>query len=261
MKRKAGYKHTVAAAILAVATLVVACKPSVPGRYLQEDEMENILYEYYLADQVVATQGGDESVAQAYKDNILLKYGTTQEDFDSSVVYYTRHTQHLYDIYKRLGERLSNEAMAQGASASEVERFGDMASNGDTVNVWNGERAFVLTPHAATNHYPFSIDADTTYRAGDRLMLDMDVQYIFRDGARDGIAALKVRFANDSVASKTVRMTTASHYHLQIDDRDSVGIANVSGYVLLNGGAQQQQSKSLRLMIVSGVSLIRMHTK
>lgn len=261
MRLETAHRYVISAIVSAVATMMISCKPGVPGRYLQEDEMEDIIYEYYLAEQVVATQGGDESMAQTYRDNILLKYGTTAEQFDSSMVYYTRHTQRLYDIYQRVGKRLSDEAIAQGASASEVERFGDLASSGDTMNVWTGERAFVLTQHAATNHYPFSIDADSSYHAGDRIMLDLDVHYIFQDGARDGVAALKVRFGNDSVASKTTRMATTSHYHLQIEDSDSLGIKNVSGYILLNGGALQQQSGSLRLMAVSGVTLIRMHAK
>lgn len=45
-----------------------------------------------------------------------------------------------------LSKRLGQEAVALGASADAVNRFGGVTENGDTANIWNGDPAMVLTP-------------------------------------------------------------------------------------------------------------------
>lgn len=36
-----------------------SCKPSVDDEYIQPDEMEDILYEYHLAEEIARLNGGD----------------------------------------------------------------------------------------------------------------------------------------------------------------------------------------------------------
>ena len=112
-----------------------SCKPSVDDEYIQPDEMEDILYEYHLAEEIARLNGGDSLSIRSFKANILNKYGVSQAELDSSLLYYNRHTKVLHDIYKNLVERFTNEAAAQGASVSEINKFGNLASSSDTTGI------------------------------------------------------------------------------------------------------------------------------
>ena len=76
--------------VVALAVLsLVGCKPGIPGKYLQADEMADILYDYHLADGISnsSMQGTRASITlRTFRANILRKYGVTQAQFDSSLV-------------------------------------------------------------------------------------------------------------------------------------------------------------------------------
>ena len=79
-----------------LALFLSGCKPSLPGGVLSKGDMENILYDYHLA-QTMAERNASRSIDErTYEDAVFRKYGVTQEQFDSSLVYYMRHTGELY---------------------------------------------------------------------------------------------------------------------------------------------------------------------
>lgn len=45
----------------------------------------------------------DNYQKEAYKNYVFEKYHITEADFDSSMVWYTRHTEELAGLYKRWG--------------------------------------------------------------------------------------------------------------------------------------------------------------
>lgn len=64
-------KHSVT--YLFVLMLVLACKPTVPSEYIQPDEMEDILYDYHIAQAMSRTSVGSEADLnkQVYLDAVL----------------------------------------------------------------------------------------------------------------------------------------------------------------------------------------------
>lgn len=252
-------KHVAVAALLLVALVLAAgCKPSIPGRYLQPDKMADILYDYHLAQGITSTAyGGDSLAMRAFKANILSKHGVSEAEFDSSMVYYTRHTQLLDNVYKSLTDRFNNETMAQGGSAASL----DGALGGDTTDVWRSAPAFVLAPYAATNRNSFAIEADSAYHAGDCIILDFDAQYLYQDGMRDAVMVLAVTYDNDSTEFTTNNIMSSSHYHMTINNSGRLRIKRISGFWLLNSELSGGPTTTIRLLIVSNVRLIRMHVK
>lgn len=244
--------------VLAVLLFLTGCKPSVPGRYLSKGKMENILYDYHIA-QAMAEQSNRPAMnASVYRAAIFKKYQVTEAEFDSSLVYYTRHTELLHGIYEDLTERLQNEAQAQGSS---VNAFG-LGEQGDTANIWRGDPALVLSPDEPFNYSTFSVPADSSFHAGDHIILDFDAQFIFEDGMRDGVVVLAVQFKNDSIGSSLIHITNTQHYNLEIDDRDSLGIKSVKGYFLLPDNDDPNASvTTLKLMFIQHIKLVRMHVK
>lgn len=248
-----------AVAVVLVGMTAVSCKPGIPSHYLQPDELADILYDYHVA-QGIAQSQNDTIALRTYRLSILKKYGVEKADFDSSMVYYTRHTELLEKVYTKISDRLNKEAVALGGASL---RTGDEISSSDTTNIWRQSPAFVLSPYAATNRLAFEIKADSSYHAGDRLILDFDAQFIYQDGIRDGAAMLAVTYDNDSIEYINNSVMSSTHYHMQINNTGRLGIKSVRGYWILsaNSSGEASSSTTLKVFVVYNVRLIRMHTK
>ncbi|MBO4659780.1 MAG: DUF4296 domain-containing protein [Prevotella sp.] len=239
----------------------VGCKPGVPRDLLQPGELEDILYDLHIADGMAVAEGNYQESAYrrlAYRQAVLRKHDVSEALFDSSLVYYYRHTQRLHDIYSNLAKRLDSEAVALGASANELSQFGTIASQGDTATVWNYRQTAVLMPQAPYNTVSFEVKADTAYHKGDKMILSFDGRFIYQDGSRNGAAYLAVIYANDSIATQIVHLGADMHYTVQLNDDYRVGIKLVRGFIHL--GRDNTNSPSLKMMTVDNMKLMRMHT-
>lgn len=250
-------------AVMALLFCVSSCKPSLPSGVLSKGKMTDILYDYHLALAMAhMDDNGDKGQSLAYREAVLRKHDVTSAEFDSSMVYYMRHTELLEDVYKDLADRYNNEITAMGGSAKEGGEFANLSATGDTANVWNLATSMVFMPVKPFNSTSFDIKVDSTFHKGDRLMLDFDAQFIYQDGMRNGVAMLAVQFGNDSIAQRTIMIQSTQHYSVELSDDDSLGIKSVKGYfMLMNGdnGTGVSSQTTLKLMFLEHIKLIRMH--
>ena len=250
-------------AVMALLFCVSSCKPSLPSGVLSKGKMTDILYDYHLALAMAhMDDNGDKGQSLAYREAVLRKHDVTSAEFDSSMVYYMRHTELLEDVYKDLTDRYNNEITAMGGSAKEGGEFANLSATGDTANVWNLATSMVFMPVKPFNSTSFDIKVDSTFHKGDRLMLDFDAQFIYQDGMRNGVAMLAVQFGNDSIAQRTIMIQSTQHYSVELSDADSLGIKSVKGYFMLmndDNGTGVSSQTTLKLMFLEHVKLIRMH--
>ena len=250
-------------AVMALLFCVSSCKPSLPSGVLSKGKMTDILYDYHLALAMAhMDDNGDKGQSLAYREAVLRKHDVTSAEFDSSMVYYMRHTELLEDVYKDLTDRYNNEITAMGGSAKEGGEFANLSATGDTANVWNLATSMVFMPVQPFNSTSFDIKVDSTFHKGDRLMLDFDAQFIYQDGMRNGVAMLAVQFGNDSIAQRTIMIQSSQHYSVELSDADSLGIKSVKGYFMLmndDNGTGVSSQTTLKLMFLEHIKLIRMH--
>ena len=250
-------------AVMALLFSVSSCKPSLPSGVLSKGKMTDILYDYHLALAMAhMDDNGDKGQSLAYREAVLRKHDVTSAEFDSSMVYYMRHTELLEDVYKDLTDRYNNEITAMGGSAKEGGEFANLSATGDTANVWNLAASMVFMPVKPFNSTSFDIKVDSTFHKGDRLMLDFDAQFIYQDGMRNGVAMLAVQFGNDSIAQRTIMIQSTQHYSVELSDDDSLGIKSVKGYFMLmndDNGTGVSSQTTLKLMFLEHIKLIRMH--
>ena len=250
-------------AVMALIFCVSSCKPSLPSGVLSKGKMTDILYDYHLALAMAhMDDNGDKGQSLAYREAVLRKHDVTSAEFDSSMVYYMRHTELLEDVYKDLTDRYNNEITAMGGSAKEGGEFANLSATGDTANVWNLAASMVFMPVKPFNSTSFDIKVDSTFHKGDRLMLDFDAQFIYQDGMRNGVAMLAVQFGNDSIAQRTIMIQNTQHYSVELSDDDSLGIKSVKGYFMLmndDNGTGVSSQTTLKLMFLEHIKLIRMH--
>lgn len=242
---------------------MVACKPGVPSRFIQPDEMEDILYDYHISQSIAQMEDGDERKKNFDRvvnlEAVLKKHGITRADFDSSLVYYYTRADRFEKIYRRVADRLSDEALALGASEGEVERFVTAGISGDTANVWEGNRAAILVPYAPYNRMDFHQKIDSTYRKGDEFLFNLVADYMYQTGTRDAVACLTVKLDNDSIISRTNHVTVSGLSQLRISGVGDHAIKEIYGFIYLGKG--NDQSATLKLMIVHNLQLIRFHRK
>lgn len=262
MKCKSVTHRILAVIIVASVYFLISCKPGVPNKYVQPGKMEDILYEYHIAEGISGQSKAENERAinqRAYQLAILKQHGVTEAEFDSSMVYYMRHTEQLHTIYENVVKRMDNEATSLGTSANSI---GDasLSANGDTANVWTGNRSLVFTTSQPFNLSTYSFKTDTTFHKGDALALNFDTQFIYQDGVRDGIAVFAVRFGNDSVAYRRMNISSSSRYNMQINDYNHLGFKEIRGFFILGNNSYMNQSTStLQILFVQNIRLIRMH--
>ena len=241
---------------------IVSCKPGIPRKYLQPNKMADIMYDYHIAEALQSVHpAGDTMAVRAYHAYILKKYKVSQADFDSSLVYYTRHTKLLEDVYDKIAERLNNESALYGGS--QLTLGDEITNNSDTTNIWQASPVQILSPYLAFNRKTFEIKADTSYHEGDKIILDFDTKFIYQDGMRDGVAVLAVTYSNDSVEVVSNSLMSSAHYHLQINNAGRLKIKSIRGFFLHNNTQNQNLSSrtTLKMLLITNIKLIRMHTK
>ena len=247
---------------------MVACEPSVPRRYIQPDDFEALLYDYQVAKTMaeendsIGDVGADSDRAQAWealRQSVFSKHGVTEEMFDSSLVYYTRHSDRLYKMYVSMQDRMEREAVRWGADAREISRYGADVDEGDTANIWPGERSIVLMHAAPYNYYSYEVETDTTFGKGDKVILSFDTQFLYQEGKKDCAVTLAVTFVGDSVASRTTHTTRNSHFSLEITDKDTLGIKDIKGFFCIANDMNAPKT-TMRTLFVSNIRLVKMAT-
>ncbi len=250
------------AMLLLSALVAVACTPSVPSDVIQPDEMEDILYDYYIS-QAMAGQALNQKDASydryVYFSAVLQKHGVTEAEFDSSLVYYYSNAKRLHGIYSSLSERIGNEAMGLGASVSEFNKYSSLSESGDTANIWQDATSLLLTPYAPSNKFTFSIKADSTYKVGDSFLVNFMSDFIYQAGTKDAVVYVAVRYDNDSVSTHVTHIGVSGVSRLRIPANDESRVSNIDGFVYLNRGSDD--SRTLKLLFISQMQFVRFHKK
>ena len=242
---------------------LASCKPGTPKQYIQPGDMEDLLVEYHLACALAQQEGTsqeDRNYRQAlYVEAAFRRHGITKADFDSSLVYYYKRADRFESVYKRVAERLEEQALVMGASESAIGKYASLNATGDTANIWNERSTMLLMPKPPYNLWEFSIDEDSLFRRGDRMLLQFMADFMFQDGSKNALAYLCIDFA-DTVVSRNMHFSVSGLNQLNFEtsgiDQD---IRRVRGFFYLDGAADQ--STTTRLLFMNNVQLIRFHTK
>ncbi len=223
--------------------------------------MEDILFDYQLADGIMRIHNVDSATQQSYTDAVLEKHGVSRDVFDSSMVYYATHADLLHEIYEHLSDRLTNEGRLQGVESNNL--FTYYSIEGDTTNIWNLDDNYLFTTYVPDNMVKFHITADTTFYPGDRFILSFRSSFLLQDGTRNGYVMFSVRFANDSVVTRTKQLMQVATNSLDISDDKRLGIKELRGFFLnrLPNVTKEGGVAALRLMYLSDIQLIKMHTE
>lgn len=242
-----------------VMVLLSACKPQVPSKYLQPDEMEDLMYDYFVSRGIVDTKHGLSDYQSRYNvEAVLRKHGLTQAEFDSSLVYYYNHMEQMNVIFTNIQKRLSEEALQLGASEGEVERFTIQSTSGDTTDVWEGHRQMLLMPIPPYHVVQFTQKADTSFHAGDSFLLTFSSQYLAQSGSRNANVGLYVTYDNDSVAGTTSVINSSGNTTLRLISC-SLRVKKIDGFFYMARRDHSDNENDMCLLFLNRIQLMRFH--
>lgn len=246
--------------LVAAAALMVSCKPSVPSEYIQPDDMEDLIYDYHVAQGIAMQQDGSQDYNRRLNFELVLKkHGLTQAQFDSSLVYYYTRADRFQEIYKHVQERLNNEAEKYGAAVSEGP-IKAASLSGDTADIWKGNRALMLLNDRPYHLYQFAQKADTAYRAGDSFMLSMNTTWLMQQGNRQATVYLAITYANDSTVKQYSTVSSSGNTTLRIPYCKE-RVKEIKGFVMCGMRPSTDDTNSLCVLFVNNIQLFRFHNK
>ena len=246
---------------IAVLLMVTGCKPTVPSQYIQPDDMEDILYDYHLAQAMAKNEYGEEvdMKRNVYFQAVLKKHDVSEADFDSSLVYYYSHLDRLKSIYGRVNGRLAEEGERVGASVGDLSHYSQYNASGDTANIWTGASDVLLIPRPVRNRFDFTVKADTTFRLGDAFMFQFMTEYIWQTGSPAAFACICAHYENDSIVQHSIQvMSSTGTTQLRIPSYAASPLKELRGFIYLTNNGQADVR---RLMFISQMQLIRFHQK
>ena len=238
--------------------LFQACKPTDPPQYIQPDEMEDILYDYHVAQGMAMGVENNSYNSHLYYEAVLKKHHVTSEQFDSSLHYYYYRSDRFIDIYKRVQERLSDEALLLGASVSEVERYMTQSTSGDTTDIWEGSRRQMLVPFRPYNYLQFRVKGDTAFHVGDSFLMTFANTFLTQGSPRGADAYLSITYMNDSVITRNQPVSGFGVTTMRIPSCPE-RVKEICGYIALNQHLDNNQSNDICLLSVDRIQLVRFH--
>lgn len=242
--------------------LLAACKPKIPKEYIQPDEMEDLLYDYYVAQSMPVRNGSKEDMDfdRQYNANLALKkYGRTQAELDSSMKYYYINMEEFQKILSNVQKRLSEKAVELGASSSEVERFTSQSLSGDTTEVWEDSRQMVLLPQPPYNIRQFSLKADTSYHKGDSFLMTFGSTFLVQSGSKTAWVLLSVRYENDSIITHHTSISTGTTT-LRVPPC-KLKAEELKGFVYMPKRKASDNENDMCVLLLDHVQLVRFHNK
>lgn len=218
---------------------VMACKVKRPDGVIAESQMEELLYDYHLA----RSMGENLPVSDNYKkalyiQSVFQKYDVTQAEFDSSMVWYTRHTDILAKIYEKINDRLKEEQAIINHMVAIRDKKSPVSQPGDSVELWFMEQVSCLTNAQDNNKISFVIPADVNSQDRDALVWKASFFYPSKAGKAmpETYMAMQMIYRNDSVITSSRKITRSGEQEIRLQSDTLGALREVRGYIYFEGG-------------------------
>lgn len=249
--------------VLLLTCCLTACQVKRPDYVLQDDRMEEVLYDYHIAKAMGEEVPYNENYKRVlYIESVFKKHGITQADFDSSMVWFARNPEVLAKIYEKVNLRLKVERDGINHLIAMRDHKLKESLPGDSIDVWAWRQVYRLTGMPLDNKVVFVLPSDTNFR--DRDTLRWSVRFCFHNGVPNEIQdsthapfmAMQVSYEkNDSVIGFGRRIIKEGVNTISLY-ADKLGkIKEIRGFIYY------PVQKNGRSLLADRISLMRYHAK
>lgn len=234
-----------------------SCRLRRPDDVLSPKKMEQFLYDYHLAQAVSLQLPRDEKyITDAYINWVYEKNGITKEEFDHSLIWYTRYPKELARIYKRLTNRIDDEYKAVSKSLSQIEKKSVVIQSGDSVNLWYLDRTALLNTSVFMNKLTYRINKDTTFHKGDTICLNLYGTFVSVDSGVPQCSYISLSaYYGDSVSTADTILDSNGRVCLRVTLDPKTDFSSISGSINYMDSTDNRSS----MLVLSDMELMRYH--
>lgn len=235
------------------------CRLKRPDDVLSPKKMEQFLYDYHLAQAVSQQLPRDERyVTDAYVNWAYDKNGITKDEFDHSLIWYTRYPKELAKIYKRLSNRIDDEYKTVSRSLSQIEKKSVAIQSGDSVNLWYLDRTALLNTSVFMEKLTYRINKDTTFHKGDTICLSLYGTFISIDSGVPQYSYISLSaYYGDSVSTSDTIIGSNGQVSLRVTLDSKSDFSSISGSIHYMDSTDNRGS----MLVLSDMELMRYHQK
>ena len=242
-----------------LAVMLSGCRLKRPENVLSPKKMEQFLYDYHLA-QAISQElpKEDKYTTNAYIDWAYKKNGITKDQFEASLVWYTRYPKEFTKIYKHLSNRIDDEYKAVSHSLSQIEKKSFNIQSGDSVDLWYLDRTALLNTSVYMDRLTYKINKDTTFHKGDTLCLNLSGTFVSPDSVVPAYAYISLSaYYGDSVSTADTILYGNGKVGLSVSLDNEKDITSISGSINYLDSTCNLNS----ILVLSGLELMRYHAK
>lgn len=234
--------------------MMTGCGGQMPSDIIQPDKMEEILYDYHLSTSMGNGLKSDENYKKmSFRNYIFQKHHITEAEFDSSMVWYTRNTSELSEIYSNLSDRFKKEKNRLKMVLEARQDEGTVSLPGDTVDVWPYNELYWLGSTSLNNQLTFEILPDTNYYQKDAFLWKARFNFLTSGTATLGMS---IMFDNDSLIGETCHVNQSGEGEIYLYTDSAYQIKSINGFIYVTGDSIQSPQ-----VIIDQLSLTRYHTQ
>lgn len=246
-------------AVILLSLTLSGCRLRRPDNVLSPRKMEQFLYDYHLAQAIGQELPKEEKyTTQAYIDWAYRKHGITKEEFNTSLVWYTRYPNEFTKIYKRLSNRIDDEYKVASKSLSQIEKKAFSIQSGDSVNLWYLDRNALLNSSVFMNKLTYNLDRDTTFHLGDTLCLNLFETFVSIDSGVPAYSYVSLSaYYSDSISTSDTILRNSGDVRLYVVLDSVKNITSISGSINYVDSTDNRGS----MLVLSGMELMRYHER
>lgn len=243
--------------MLLTVLLFVSCDRA-PHGVLSKSDMADLIVDLQVAEAYIETHREEfpnDSTKQVLKQSVFKKHGITSEEYDSSLVWYAHNMEDyvkahdmalgkLKERYDKLAKDKSKNELnrlepgEQGGPAPSLTqgpgrkspKLAKVGAKGDTADLWQGKRRYMLTAGMQHGFIPFDIVPDAEKQPGDRYQL----AYKLTRGGNDFKVSLNIDYTDGATAQVSRGSSTDGWVTIDVQSDTTRQVRRVYGYVSYN---------------------------
>ena len=167
------------------------------------------------------------------------------------MVWYTRNSKQLADIYTNLSERFKKEEEHINSLLAESGTSKKAFASGDSINIWQLADIYWLSDTPINNLLRFEIKPDTSFHIKDAFVWNANYTFLSEGKATMG---MNLYFDNDSIIGQTWDIAQSGEQSIELRTDSTYQLKNINGFIFLHGDSIKKPS-----LLINKLSLMRYH--
>lgn len=214
--------------------LLAACSKT-PDHVISESKMADLMTDMQIAEAVADINRQEyltDSAKLQLKRSVLAAHNVSEEQFDTSLVWYG----HNLDIYKKVYDQvIKNLEERQKVLVAEAKSAGEkLTLSGDSIDIWESGKCLIFDKKrmGETAQINFSMPADENTKIGDKF----EWRFMLRNATGNGEAMLAVNYADGSFdySRKDIRPDETTTIKIQTDS--TIAVTRIFGFMIYKMG-------------------------